>query len=92
MRHPNLDRLMIETLFKLHEEGTLNSFSEQLQAPPPSPLNPEKCLLQGAITSGTDDFESLETRDGGSEDQKYRLLLSSMFGHLASDFHPFGCF
>jgi len=50
MRHPNLDRLMIETLFKLHEEGTLNSFSEQLQAPPPSPLNPEKCLLQGAIT------------------------------------------
>jgi len=49
MRHPNLDRLMIKTLFKLHEEGTLNSFSEQLQAPP-SPLNPEKCLLQGAIT------------------------------------------
>ena len=29
-RHPNLDRMMCETLFKLHEQGKLDAFLPKL--------------------------------------------------------------
>ena len=46
-RHPNLDRMMCETLFKLHEQGKLDTFLPKLDA---TPTPPDRCILQGAIT------------------------------------------
>ena len=46
-RHPNLDRMMCETLFKLHEQGKLDTFLPQLDA---TPTPPEQCVIHDAIT------------------------------------------
>ena len=46
-RHPNLDRMMCETLLKLHERGKLDAFLSKLDA---APTPPDQCILQGAIT------------------------------------------
>ena len=46
-RYPNLDRMMCETLLKLHERGTLDKYVARLDEKP-APLN--ECVLQNAIT------------------------------------------
>ena len=46
-RHPNLDRMMCETLFKLHEQGKLDAFLPKLDT---APAHTDQCILQGAIT------------------------------------------
>ena len=43
----NLNRMMCETLFKLHEQGKLDTFLPKLDA---TPTPPDRCILQGAIT------------------------------------------
>ena len=45
--HPHLDRMMCETLLKLHEQGKLEKFVPQLDETPPQP---QHCLLRGGIT------------------------------------------
>ena len=46
-RHPNLDRMMCETLLKLHEQGKLDKHTAKLDEKPP---HPEVCILRDAIT------------------------------------------
>ena len=46
-RHPNLDRMMCETLLKLHEQGRLDKHTPKLDEKPP---HPEMCILRDAIT------------------------------------------
>ena len=46
-RHPNLDRLMCETLLKLHEQGKLTNFLPKLDE---KPTPPDDCILRDAIT------------------------------------------
>ena len=46
-RHPNLDRMMCETLLKLHEQGELAKYVPKLDEKPPQP---EVCILRDAIT------------------------------------------
>ena len=46
-RHPNLDRMMCETLFKLYDQGKLDAFLPKLDT---TPTPPDRCILQGAIT------------------------------------------
>ena len=46
-RHPNLDRMMCETLLKLHEQGKLTQFISKLEEEPPA--QPE-CVLKDGIT------------------------------------------
>jgi hypothetical protein len=36
-RHPNLDRMMCETLLKLHEQGKLDKYAPRLDEKPPPP-------------------------------------------------------
>ena len=35
-RHPNIDRMMCETLLKLHEDGKLSKYTEKLDDKPPT--------------------------------------------------------
>ena len=46
-RHPNLDRMMCETLLKLHEQGKLDKYAPRLDEKPPPP---DECILRDAIT------------------------------------------
>ena len=46
-RHPHLDRMMCETLMKLHEQGKLDAFLPKLDEKP-SP--PDQSILKGEIT------------------------------------------
>ena len=46
-RHPNLDRMMCETLLKLHDQGKLDKHMPKLDEKPPQP---EVCILRDAIT------------------------------------------
>lgn len=46
-RHPNLDRMMCETLFKLHEQDKLDAFLPKLDA---APTPTDQCILPGAIS------------------------------------------
>ena len=46
-RHPNVDRMMCETLLKLHDQGKLDKHMPKLDEKPPQP---EVCILRGAIT------------------------------------------
>ena len=46
-RHPNLDRMMCETLLKLHEQGKLDKYAPRLDEKPPPP---DACILRDAIT------------------------------------------
>ena len=46
-RHPNVDRMMCETLLKLHEQGELAKYVPKLDEKPPQP---ERCILRDAIT------------------------------------------
>ena len=46
-RHPNLDRMMCETLLKLHEQGELAKYVPKLDERPPPP---DQCILRNAIT------------------------------------------
>ena len=46
-RHPNLDRMMCETLLKLHERGKLDTYLPKLDT---APTPPDQCILQEAIT------------------------------------------
>ena len=46
-RHPNLDRMMCETLLKLHKQGKLGAFLPKLDA---APTPTDQCILPGAIT------------------------------------------
>ena len=46
-RHPNLDRMMCETLFKLHEQDKLDAFLPKLDA---APTPTDQCILPDAIT------------------------------------------
>ena len=43
-RHPNIDRMMAETLMKLHEQGKLEQFHARLDEKPPLL---EDCVVQG---------------------------------------------
>ena len=45
-RYPNLDRMMCETLFKLHEKGTLETYMEKLEQKPEE----TKAFVQEGIT------------------------------------------
>ena len=42
-RHPNIDRMMAETLLKLHEQGKLEQFQERLDEKP-APL--QDCVVR----------------------------------------------
>ena len=44
-RHPNLDRMMAETLLKLHEQGKLEQFQARLDEEKPAQL--EDCVVRG---------------------------------------------
>ena len=46
-RHPNIDRMMAETLLKLHEQGKLEQFQERLDEKP-APL--QDCVVRDGIT------------------------------------------
>ena len=46
-RHPHLDRMMCETLLKLHEKGKLDAFLPKLDEQPPPTY---QSILRGAIT------------------------------------------
>ena len=46
-RHPNLDRMMCETLLKLHEQGKLDKYVPRLDEKSPPP---DECILRDAIT------------------------------------------
>ena len=46
-RHPNLDRMMCETLLKLHEQGQLVKYAPRLDE---KPRPPDECILRDAIT------------------------------------------
>ena len=46
-RHPNLDRMMCETLLKLHERGKLDTYLPKLET---ARTPPDQCILRGAIT------------------------------------------
>ena len=46
-RHPNLDRMMCETMFKLHKQDKLDAFLPKLDA---APTPTDQCILPGAIT------------------------------------------
>ena len=43
-RHPNIDRMMAETLLKLHEQGKLEQFRARLDE---KPLQQAECVVQG---------------------------------------------
>ena len=45
-RHPNLDRMMCETLLKLHEQGKLETYMENLEQKPEE----TKTFVQEGIT------------------------------------------
>ena len=47
--HPNLDRMMCETLLKLHEQGKLSKFQDMLEESRDS-VPPPDCILRDAIT------------------------------------------
>ena len=44
-RYPNIDRMMAETLMKLHEQGKLEQFHARLDEKPPTALR--DCVVQG---------------------------------------------
>ena len=46
-RHPHLDRMMCETLMKLHEQGKLSPWIAKLEEQPPRPV---ECILRDGIT------------------------------------------
>lgn len=43
-RYPNIDRMMAETLLKLHEQGKLEQFQSRLDE---KPLQHAECVVQG---------------------------------------------
>ena len=54
-RHPNLDRMMCETLFKLHEKGTLETYMEKLEQKP----GESKTFVQEGITVENPEINSV---------------------------------
>ena len=46
-RHPNIDRMMAETLLELHEQGKLEQFQARLDEKP-APLH--DCVVRDGIT------------------------------------------
>ena len=45
-RHPNIDRMMAETLLKLHEQGKLEQFQARLDE---KPAALQDCVVRGGI-------------------------------------------
>lgn len=43
-RHPNIDRMMAETLLTLHEQGKLEKFLVRLDE---TPIQQPECVVQG---------------------------------------------
>ena len=43
-RYPNIDRMIAETLLKLHEQGKLDQFQSRLDE---KPLQQAECVVQG---------------------------------------------
>ena len=43
-RHPNIDRMMAETLLTLHEQGKLEKFRERLDE---TPMQQPECVVHG---------------------------------------------
>ncbi len=54
-RHPNLDRMMCETLLKLHEQGKLETYMEKLEEKP----GETKSFVQEGITVENPEINSV---------------------------------